>query len=116
MAFKGRPGTADNPVVARPLRELVRIRRHPLGPRVYLAGMRVHECAAGAAATLVLAMAVATNHAHHRHAGAAVGVVAIWMMAKDWPDFFAARRDTYAWRVGPHRRGDVVPCRVEAER
>ena len=27
-----------------------------------------------------------------------------WMMAKDWPDFFPSRRDTYAWRVGVHRR------------
>jgi len=102
--------------VTRPLRELVRVRRHPLGPRVYLAGMRVHECAAGGVASLVLALAVATNHAHHRHIGAAVGLVSIWMMAKDWPDFFAARRDTYAWRIGPHRRDDVVACRVEAER
>jgi len=28
------------------------------------------------------------------------------MMAKDWPDFFPSRRDTYAWRVGVHRRDD----------
>ena len=26
------------------------------------------------------------------------------LMAKDWPDFFPSRRDTYAWRVGVHRR------------
>jgi hypothetical protein len=83
---------------------MVRVRRHPLGPRVYVAGMRVHECFAGLAATAAIAAAEVTNHAGHRHVEAAVGVVAAWMMAKDWPDFFPSRRDTYAWRVGLHRR------------
>ena len=84
---------------------MVRIRRHPLGPRVYVAGVRVHECFAGLAATTAVLAAEATHHRGHRHVEAAVSVVAAWMMAKDWPDFFPSRRDTYSWRVGLHRRG-----------
>jgi hypothetical protein len=95
-------------VIPRP-RSPLHVRQHPLGPRVYLAGVRVHECVAGVAATVVLAGALATGHVGHRRLDAAVGVVATWMIAKDWPDFFAARRDTYCWRLGVHRRGDGSP-------
>ena len=87
---------------------VLRIRRHPLGPRVYVAGVRVHECFAGLAAMAVLAAGGATGHLHHHRFDAAVAVVAVWMMAKDWPDFVPSRRDTYAWRVGLHRRGEPV--------
>ncbi len=83
---------------------LVHVRRHPLGPRVYVAGVRVHECWAGLAASVALLAAEATNHTAHRRFETAVALVATWMMAKDWPDFFPSRRDTYAWRVGVHRR------------
>jgi hypothetical protein len=48
--------------------------------------------------------AEATNHTAHRRFETAIALVAAWMMAKDWPDFFPSRRDTYAWRVGVHRR------------
>ncbi len=83
---------------------IVHIRRHPLGPRVYVGGLRVHECWAGFAASIALLAAEATNHTAHRRLETAVALVAAWMMAKDWPDFFPSRRDTYAWRVGVHRR------------
>ena len=89
------------------LRRLVDIRRHPLGPRVYLAGQRIHECMAGVVAVAVLGLLVLTHHAHHRRLEGAVGVVAVWMIAKDWPDFFPSRRDTYGWRFGLHRRGEA---------
>ena len=67
-------------------------------------GLRVHECWAGFAASIALLAAEATNHTAHRRFETAVALVAAWMMAKDWPDFFPSRRDTYAWRVGVHRR------------
>jgi len=85
---------------------IVHIRRHPLGPRVYVAGVRVHECFAGVVATVALLAVEVTDHTTHRPFEAMVGVVATWMMAKDWPDFFPSRRDTYTWRVGVHRRGE----------
>jgi hypothetical protein len=83
---------------------IVDIRRHPLGPRVYVAGVRIHECWAGFGASLALLAAAATDHSAPHHLQTAVALVAAWMMAKDWPDFFPSRRDTYAWRVGVHRR------------
>ena len=85
---------------------MLRIVRHPLGPRVYVAGIRIHECYAGLVASCALLAAELTDHASHRPFEAGVGVVATWMMAKDWPDFFPSRRDTYAWRIGVHRRGE----------
>jgi hypothetical protein len=91
--------------VQRILTRLLEIRSHHLGPRVYVAGVRVHECWAGLAATAILIAASATDHIHHRRLDGMVGIVAVWMMAKDWPDFFPSRRDTYSWRVGLHRRG-----------
>jgi hypothetical protein len=83
---------------------VLQIRRHPLGPRVYVAGVRVHECWAGLGASIALLAAEVTDHTAPHHLQTAVALVAVWMMAKDWPDFFPSRRDTYAWRVGVHRR------------
>jgi hypothetical protein len=80
--------------------------RHPLGPRVYVVGVRVHECFAGIGiAAAVLAIALLDRDAHP-HLLLAAGVGSLWLMAKDWPDFFPSRRDTYSWRAGLHRRND----------
>ena len=98
--------------MARALRALLHVRRHPLGPRVYLAGFRVHECWAGLAATLGIAAGRATDRSGPAALDAAILLVAAWMMLKDWPDFFPSRRDTYSWRVGFHRRdAEVVSVR-----
>lgn len=98
--------------MARTLRALLDIRRHPLGPRVYVAGLRVHECWAGLAATLIVAVGWLTDRSGPPTLDAAILVVSAWMMLKDWPDFFPSRRDTYSWRVGFHRRDvEVVPVR-----
>jgi hypothetical protein len=98
------------------LRRVLDIRRHPLGPRVYLVGRRVHECTAGVIAVAVLALLTLTHHAHHHRLEGAVGLVAVWMIAKDWPDFFPSRRDTYGWRLGLHRRGDAELAVTRSER
>jgi hypothetical protein len=98
----------------RTLRALLHVRRHPLGPRVYVAGLRVHECWAGLVATLVVAAGWVTDRSGPVVLDAATLLVAAWMMLKDWPDFFPSRRDTYSWRVGFHRRdGEVVPVRSD---
>jgi hypothetical protein len=97
--------------MTRALRTVVDVRSHPLGPRVYVAGLRVHECWAGLVATLAVAMGHATGRSGPQVLDTAVVVVAAWMMLKDWPDFFPSRRDTYGWRVGFHRRPDE-PVRV----
>jgi hypothetical protein len=100
--------------MSRALRSILHVRRHPLGPRVYIAGLRVHECWAGLVAVIVIALAGITDRTGPHALDTAVCVVAVWMMAKDWPDFFPSRRDTYSWRVGFHRRdAELVPVRID---
>jgi hypothetical protein len=102
--------------MVRALRTILHVRRHPLGPRVYIAGFRVHECWAGLVAVIVIALAGIADRPGPHPLDAAVGVVAVWMMAKDWPDFFPSRRDTYSWRMGLHRRdAEAVPVTVRAD-
>jgi hypothetical protein len=101
--------------MVRALRTILHVRRHPLGPRVYIAGFRVHECWAGLVAVILIALGGVADHTGPHPLDAAVCVVAVWMMAKDWPDFFPSRRDTYSWRVGFHRRDDEpVPVPVRS--
>ncbi len=88
---------------AKRLRVGVRIERHRYGPRVYLLGHRMHECAVGLVllvAALGFALAGIVSRAH----GAELAVVASWLVIKDWRDLFASKRDTATWRLGIHRR------------
>jgi hypothetical protein len=102
--------------MVRALRTILHVRRHPLGPRVYVAGFRVHECWAGLVAVVAIVLAGIADRPGPHPLDAAVCVVAVWMMAKDWPDFFPSRRDTYSWRVGLHRRdADPVPVPVRSD-
>ena len=102
--------------MTRAIRTVVDVRTHPLGPRVYVAGMRVHECWAGLVATLAVAMGHATGRTAPHPLDTAVVIVAAWMMLKDWPDFFPSRRDTYGWRVGFHRRPtEPIPVRTDED-
>jgi lysyl-tRNA synthetase class 2 len=86
---------------------LLRVERHDLGPRLHVAGRRVHECHAGlvlAALAVPLALAGASLPA------ATLGAVALWLVAKDWRDLHPATRDTAAWSLGLHRRPDAPPA------
>ena len=100
LRVEHRPRTADNESMVRALRTILHVRRHPLGPRVYIAGFRVHECWAGLVAVIVIALAGSPTGRARTRSTPPCGVVAVWMMAKDWPDFFPSRRDTYSWRMG----------------
>ena len=85
------------------LRAAVRIERHHYGPRVYLLGHRVHECAVGLV-LLVTALSVALAGVVSPKRGAEAAVVAAWLVIKDWRDLFESKRDTATWRLGIHRR------------
>ncbi len=89
----------------RPPHRLIDIRHHQLGPRVFVGGVRVHECWAGLFTIALVSSAQASDHLPYPKLAAVAAGVATWMMIKDWPDFFPSRRDTYSWRVGVHRRG-----------
>jgi hypothetical protein len=91
--------------VLRPPTRLIDIRQHRLGPRVYIGGLRVHECWAGLGTIAIVTSAQISDHQPYPRLATVAAVIATWMMIKDWPDFFPSRRDTYSWRVGLHRRG-----------
>src|SRR5262245_45069192 len=97
---------------------MLRIVRHPLGPRVYFLGARVHEWHLGA--TLLLALAVgALFHLVGEGVGPSTALLAsVWLILKDWRDLSPTRRDTAAWHLGLHvrfhplravRRADPLP-------
>src|SRR5436190_10688438 len=81
-----------------------RIERHRLGPRVYGLGARWHDWHLGLLALAGVAVGLLTGVVD---AGLPVGLAAlagVWLIAKDWRDLTARRRDTAAWRLGLHRR------------
>jgi hypothetical protein len=82
---------------------LLRLERHPLGPRVYLLGLRIHEFALGFAVLAVLvAGGVAEIWGLSRPTEAAT-LMGSWLVAKDWRDLFPSRRNTARWSLLPHR-------------
>src|SRR5437667_4624829 len=96
----------------------LRIERHPLGPRVHVLGLRVHEWHLGSVLLVSLGLLAVTGILTGGLLAYAVGLAGCWLVAKDWRDLTGARRDTGCWRVGfhrppsevrPQRRGDWVP-------
>jgi lysyl-tRNA synthetase, class II len=79
---------------------MVRLDRHPSGPRLYVLGRRIHEYHVGLALLLAaLAMAVLEDD----QVALALAATAAWLVAKDWRDLFPGLRDTACWRLGIHR-------------
>jgi lysyl-tRNA synthetase class 2 len=108
-------------------RPMIRVQRHALGPRVFVAGRRVHEWHLGAVILLVLGVAGWSDWVTGGVGPYLAAAVGGWLVAKDWRDLTPSGRDTAAWRVGFHRRptfvhaprrGDWVPtvaaCMVAA--
>jgi lysyl-tRNA synthetase class 2 len=96
----------------------LRVERHPLGPRCYVLGLRVHECFVGIGLLAAAALAVAVHLHPPFHVIAALAALGGWMVVKDWRDFFPSLRDRAAWSAGVHRprmalravrRGDRLP-------
>jgi len=82
---------------------MLKLERHRLGLRAYVFGRRVHEWHIGVV-VLVGATASGTAHAVGLVPALVIGLVGVWLVAKDWPDLTRTRRDTAAWRLGIHRR------------
>jgi lysyl-tRNA synthetase, class II len=87
---------------ARKVPTVVRFERHPLGPRVFVLGRRVHEYELG---VIFLAGATGLGLGDLLHGVGlyALSFAGLWMVVKDWRDMTPKRRDTGAWRVGLHR-------------
>lgn len=79
---------------------LVRVEKHELGPRLYVAGRRVHEWHGGIA---LVAAVLAIGPLRNSLAGWTLAAIGAWLFVKDWHDLFPSRRDTAAWRIAPHR-------------
>jgi lysyl-tRNA synthetase, class II len=83
---------------------LIRLQRHALGARLYLAGMRAHEWHLGTAILLTLAVGIVSGHVHYGFATLLAALAGAWLIVKDWHDLIPSRRDTAAWKLGVHRR------------
>lgn len=82
---------------------MLRLERHDLGPRVYVLGQRIHECALGLCVLAVLLVLGLTDHLEVTHRFDAGVFVGSWLVIKDWRDLFPSKRNTAAWSLLPHR-------------
>lgn len=73
---------------------MIRVESHALGPRCFVAGLRVHEWHLGLA-TLVAALTAVAMDAPALLASA-LALTGAWLVAKDWHDLVPSRRDTAA--------------------
>ncbi len=76
---------------------LIRVEQHPLGPRVYVLGQRVHEVALGLAvlAVVVPLLAARVLSLESRPIVVVLGI-GIWLVLKDWRDLFPRWRNQQA--------------------
>jgi lysyl-tRNA synthetase, class II len=79
---------------------MVRLERHPSGPRAYVLGRRIHEFHFGFAVAVV---ATVIGSFGKDRAALLLFLVAGWLVAKDWRDLFPPLRDTASWRLWIHR-------------
>ncbi|TML43071.1 MAG: DUF2156 domain-containing protein [Actinobacteria bacterium] len=89
---------------------MLRLERHPFGPRVYVLRRRIHEYHLGLAVLLALAVGSFFDAVDLGLATALAAVVGVWLVAKDWRDLVPSKRDSASWQMGLHRR--VAPLRV----
>ncbi|MEZ5079843.1 MAG: phosphatidylglycerol lysyltransferase domain-containing protein [Thermoleophilia bacterium] len=85
-------------------RGLVTLQRHPLGPRLYLLGRRIHEYMVGLALMLIAVGATIGDRGLPSHGGSVLAVGGGWLFVKDWNDLVPSRRDTTCWTWTIHRR------------
>ena len=83
---------------------VVRVERHRHGPRLFVAGRRVHEVTVGTGAAVVLLVGYGVHALRPSASLVLAAIVSVWLIAKDWRDAIPALRDTGSWRIGMHRR------------
>jgi lysyl-tRNA synthetase class 2 len=85
------------------MRRLFRIERHPLGPRIFVFGIRAHDWHLGLLILLGLGVGALLGHVIDSLPTALAAAAGAWLIVKDWRDVTPRRRDTTAWRIGLHR-------------
>jgi lysyl-tRNA synthetase class 2 len=83
---------------------IVRVERHLRGPRLFVAGLRIHEVTVGAAIASVLLLGYGVHALRLSAPLLLAATAAAWLVAKDWRDAVPALRDTGSWSIGIHRR------------
>ncbi len=89
---------------------IVQLERNPRGPRLYVLGVRIHECHLGLALLAVDLAGWAADLWSLSVWSGGVALVGGWMVVKDWRDLVPSLRDTGAWSVGVH--GRFAPLRA----
>jgi hypothetical protein len=79
---------------------VLRLERHPQGPRVYLLGRRVHEYHLGFGAAAAAPLGAVAGSLL---AAGIVALLGLYLVVKDWPDLFAETRDKASWSLWIHR-------------
>ena len=82
---------------------MLHLERHELGPRVYVAGLRIHEVGVGLVLLAVLLIGGLVELWEPGRTIDSAAVVGSWLVVKDWRDLFPSRRNTAAWRPLLHR-------------
>ena len=82
---------------------MLRVERHDLGPRLYVLGLRVHECHAGIVLAGATLLALFAEWPVPHLPVLALLLVGLWLFWKDWRDLFPQLRDSAAWSPGVHR-------------
>jgi len=83
--------------------EMIRLERHPLGPRLHVAGVRVHEWYLGLVLMVAAVVSAVAQVGQAVHLTALAAAAGAYLIAKDWRDLLPSTRDTGAWRLGLHR-------------
>jgi lysyl-tRNA synthetase class 2 len=83
---------------------MLRLERHPFGPRVYVLRRRIHEYHLGLAVLAALAVGAFFDFDDLGLAAALAAAVGVWLIAKDWRDLVPSKRDSASWQLGLHRR------------
>jgi lysyl-tRNA synthetase class 2 len=83
---------------------MLRLERHPFGPRVYLFRRRIHEYQLGLAILVALAAGSLADAVDLGLGTGLATLAGLWLVIKDWRDIVPARRDSATWQVGLHRR------------
>jgi len=83
---------------------MLRLERHPFGPRVYVLRHRIHEYHLGLAVLAALAVGAFFDVVDLGLATTLAAVVGVWLVAKDWRDLVPSKRDSASWQLGLHRR------------
>jgi lysyl-tRNA synthetase, class II len=89
---------------------MLRLERHPFGPRVYLLRRRIHEYHLGLAILAALAVGALFDDVELGLTTALAALAGLWLVAKDWRDLVPSKRDSATWQLGLHRR--AAPLRV----